>query len=90
MQKSRTSTRPVKTTMNKLKLPAQAICNAHDCLIFRTRLQASHNTEGCHCRAKFVDIVFERARWQNGEGVYVLPKRTQTMSPDQIEKKKNS
>lgn len=76
--------------MNKLKLPARGICNTHDCLILRTRLQASHNTEGCYCGAKFVDIVFERARWQNGEGVYVLPKRTQTMSPDQIDKKKNS
>lgn len=74
--------------MNKLKLPARGICNTLDCLILPTRLQASHNTEGCHCGAKFLEIGFERARWQNGEGVCVLPERTQIMSPDQIEKKK--
>ena len=48
-------------------------------------VQASHDTGACYGVSKCAEIVFERGKMINGEGLPVLQERTKTIDPDDKE-----
>ena len=48
-------------------------------------VQASHDTGACYGVSKCAEIVFERGKMVNGEGLQILEERMRTMNPDDNE-----